>query len=613
MKHNLAILFSTLSLFSTVQSLAIQEFESVVVEQKFNSSSSIVIDHDEIQSSRAKNLTNLLATQANIVITQSNFQPYSVYLRGGDSSHVLILVDGVPFYDAASVQRTVNLNSLDLKSIQRIEVIKGSQSVLFGGQALSGVIKIDTIPKELKQNGQILVQEGTQNSSQNSAGGFIRTGENQGVAIRASQSYRENLTPVIDSTQTYLSRQNTAELAYIFKNSAFDSIIKTQTSFDKSSISTTDPATYLPVDTNGLDTSTYQLGLTGIFKAKTIPLKPTLAIGTQRSVRLYEQSAINGGGQATKEDYTGDLVTARLEILPVETKFFKILTGASLNQEKINYKSSGNLKSDDSSDFLGGFAKIDYTPSSEIQFEAGGRADFKKSKNQSGDNTLVSTYQMGVTLFQSLKAEYATGFKQPSLFQLYSSYGNADLQPERAINASLSIEKYLTSDLFFSLTYFDNTFSNLIIAQGTYPNLQYQNVSRSKTVGVEATSSFRIPDEHFSLGISLGYQEPRDLDKDNWLIRRSLRTASLKLRKEIEKFSIGFEVIHNGDRREPTTPGKYTTLNSVTYANATFGYAATEQVSVFAHGQNLNNQRYESTYGFFDEGLSGTLGVEATF
>ena len=613
MKTNLAILFSAISFFSTAKSLALQEFESVVVEQKFNSSSSIVIDHEEIQSSRAKNLTNLLATQANIVITESNFQPFSVYLRGGDSSHVLILVDGVPFYDSASVQRTVNLNSLDLKSIQRIEVIKGSQSVLFGGQALSGVIKIDTIPKELKQSGQILVQGGTQKSATISAGGFAVIGENQGVAVRTSQSYRENISPVIDSSQIYPSRQNTGELAYIFKNSDFESVIKAQTSFDQTSIATTNPATFLPLDTNGLDTSTYQLALTGTFKAKTTPLKPTLYIGTQRSVRLYDQDAINGGGQATRQDYTGDLVTARFEILPVETQFFKILLGASLNQEKLSYKDTGILKSDDSTDFAGEFVKFDFTPSSEIQFEAGARADFKKSKNQIGANPLVSTYQVGVTLFQSLKAEYATGFKQPSLFQLFSNYGNPNLQPEQAISTSLSYEKNITQNLFFSLTYFDNTFSNLIVIQGAPPTLQYQNVSQSKTKGVEATSAFRIPEEHLFLSTTLGYQEPRDLDKDNWLVRRPLRTAAFKLRKEIEKINLGFEIIHNGDRRDSAGSGKYATLNSVTYVNATTEYAATEHVSVFVHGQNLTNQRYESTYGFFDEGLSATVGVEASF
>ncbi len=613
MKYKIAIPFLTIFLFLVAKSWAIQEFESVVVEQKFNSSSSIVIDHDEIQSSRAKNLTNLLATQANIVITESNFQPFSVYLRGGDSSHVLILVDGVPFYDSASVQRTINLNSLDLKSIQRIEVIKGSQSVLFGGQALSGVIKIDTIPKDLKQNGQILVQGGTQKTANISAGGFAVIAENQGVAVRASQSYRESLSPIIDSTQTYPSRQNTGELAYVFRNSDFESIIKAQTSFDQTSIATTNPATFLPLDTNGLDTSTYQLAVTGTFKAKTIPLQPTLLVGMQRSVRLYEQDAINGGGQATKQDYTGDLVTARFEILPVDTRLVKVLLGASLNQEKLSYKDSGILKSDDRTDFAGEFVKIDFNPTSQVQLEAGGRADFKKSKNQIGANPLVSTYQLGVTLFQSLKAEYATGFKQPSLFQLYSNYGNPDLQPEQAISTSLSFEKNITPDLFFALTYFDNTFSNLIVIQGAPPNLQYKNVAQSKTVGVEATSSFRVPDQQLLLGAALGYQEPRDLDKDNWLVRRPLRTAALKLRKEIEKFSVGVELIHNGDRRDSAGSGKYATLNSVTYANATLDYAAAEHVSVFAHGQNLSNQRYESTYGFFDEGLSATLGVEASF
>ena len=96
------LLFSCLIQFMFVLNVHAKALSLDVSDQNFSSTNKIVIDQDEIKKSRSSNLPALLATKANISISTNNLQPNSIYIRGGDSSHVLILVDGVPTYDSSS-------------------------------------------------------------------------------------------------------------------------------------------------------------------------------------------------------------------------------------------------------------------------------------------------------------------------------------------------------------------------------------------------------------------------------------------------------------------------------------------------------------------------------
>ncbi len=589
--------FSVVTLTTTSAS-AIQEFEAVVEDKRFNSSSTIVIDEAEIKKSRAKDVTTLLATQANISVTQSNFQPNSIFLRGGDSSHVLILVDGVPFYDASTIQRTVNLNTVNLKSIQKIEIIKGSQSVLFGGQALSGVIKITTIPKVLKSSGQVIGQVGTRNSGLLSFAGMYAFDENQAVALRQSVSGRDNKSPVLDSNQKYPTRFSNSEAVYIYKNENLESFFKAQTSFDDTKIVNADQLTFKPVDTENFTFSTYQLATSGSVKLIN-GMKPQASVAYQRGARLLEIE-----GTPTKLDFNGELLTARFETHPILSETLSLTAGLSLTQEKLYSENVGIKSADVSADYQGVFVKADYKLNPDILLEAGARNDSEKWLRS------IGTYQLGATFFKNYKAEYSTGFKRPSLAQLNAVFANPDLPPERSISTSLSYETNLTKDWFFSMTAFQNEFKNLIVARG-FPT-RYEALD-SMTVGAEATTGLRFEPEQTVVNFSVGYQEPRDTSQANWLPRRPLRTASIRVRKEINALSLGAEVVHSGDRRDRTGSITYDTVPNYTYLNATTEYKFTDSFSMYARGQNITNLIYQSSYSYYDEGQNYVLGAEYTF
>ncbi len=593
-----------LLLFFYSQAHAVQELETVVRETKFNSSSRVIISKLEIEKSRVKNVSTLLATLANVSIVQSNFTPTSIFMRGGDSGHILILIDGVPVYDSSSVQRNFNINSIDIKSIQRIEVIRGSQSVLYGGQALTGVIKIDTIPVDLKSTRLILLQRGNFDQRVAAAGMTQQWGDHTAVIVRGNYSDKNAASPVLDSTQKYPTKLGTAEVMGVYRG-AIDATIKLQTAYDQTYISTTDNSGFNAADADNFITSTYQHGITGIISSQVIPLKPILSCSRQLNARQFEQDAVAGGGSQTKQDYQGQLSVLRLDTTPFENAAFNIKVGGSFNSETMIYRNLDVLKTDEQDEFEGAYLKNEVTVNKDVIIELGARADSRRMKNA------INTYQAGLSLLEMFKLEFATGFKQPSLFQLYSAYGNPNLNPERSTNYSVSFEKRLAKILYFSVTAFQSRFENLIIARGT--PVVYENVSNSETRGVELWTSVADNDNGLTVNISLGYQEPKDLDQGVWLPRRPLRTASLVTRKDFDKLSTGFEILHNGDRRDRTGSSTYGTLVPYTLVNLTGEYRPIDSLALFTRIQNLGNQRYESNYSFHDEGLNIVEGIEYTF
>lgn len=588
-------------LVSTV-SYALDEYETVVVDQNFNSSSKIVINKKDIEQSHAKDIPSLLATQANISISQSGFQPNSIFLRGGDSSQILILVDGVPTYDPATTQKTMNLNSINLKSVQKIEVIKGSQSVLYGGQALVGVIKIETVPKELKTSGQVLVQGGTDNQKMGTLGGTLKLADQVAVIARGSYSAQDSKSPVLDSTQTYPGSLSTGEIMYVDRSRPVNVLLKLQTSFDTEHIPNFDNSTYRVIDDAQLTSSTYSFNKIGIFTMPHSWLSPIFSLSHQISSRLFQEVP------SSKQEYQGELLTGRFEISPYDSDLFKLRTGLAYTKEGMSYADMGVPKVDADTEFESLFLKGVISPLNWFDIELGARTDYQKFKDAFG------TWHAGLVFLKTIKLEASTGLKNPSLFQLFSSYGNPNLRPEESTSYSVSYENsYYENQISTSATVFLTQFENLITYRGTPPTGKYENVSSSETKGIELMFGFRPLNTGFSSQLSLGYQEPRDLDLDNWLPKRPLRTASLQLRQQIGKIGFGVEVAHTGDRRDKSGSSSYTTLGSYTLLNATADFSVTNNWLGFLRLQNLTNQRYESSYTYYDAGVSGFAGVEWSF
>jgi iron complex outermembrane recepter protein len=591
-----------------------------VIDQNFNSTERIVIDQEAIKRSRATNLAQVLASQANIVITSNNLQPNSVFVRGGDSSHVLFVVDDVPTYDSSSPQKTINLGFLNINNVKRIEILKGSQSVLYGGQALSAVIKIYTLPDELKNSGQVVA--GFTDKSGEVAVGFDRVIKNISsvdsmrdqvlVSINTKYKDAQNPSPAQNSYKFYPQKTVSTDAAAVWKfNEQTRAIIKLNHSNDINSVTTTAPgppttADFKAVDTNENFLIAESYGLNFILKKSD---QFNFSLSHQKNRRQFFQEAYNSStNDKTDRDYIGQLNHARFEVFTPKTESLSGTVGLTLASEKFEqidlptgFTASGSAQ------YEGAFGKMGlYLVPEKVLVELGLRREFTKLKN------LADTYQLGLTLFKDLRIEYSNGFKAPSLFQLYApGYGNSELKSEKAETVNLSYEKKMTDNWSSSVSLFDSNYKNLII----YLAGQYQNVATSRTTGVELATSYSDQELGLHYQLFLAYQEPYDASTSTWLVKRPLRSGGAKLTKifDGDKASMTFELNHVGERRDKQTSAIYTDVGSYTLVNVSANAKVTENTEIFTRVNNLSNQTYQTSYGYYDTGVKGSFGVQLSF
>ena len=598
---------------STVQT------ETVIHDRSFNSTSKIILDETAIRKSKAPNVTTLLATQANIAVSTSNLQPGSIYLRGGDSGHILILVDGLPFYDASTVQRTMNLNEIDIKSIRRIEIVKGSQSVWYGGQALTGVIKIDTFPTEIDSKQSAAVEGGMRNYKKVSLYGMQPLGDHDAVLARVQGSEKDNRSPVLESNKSYRGQLYSGEVGYMHQGES-DVFVKAGQLHDKNQITNTQfkyppnsYTDYTAIDANNflseVDIKNLMLGWTG----KSNDLRPKLLASYQIADRSFIEREPEPPTPASDDQYGSALLGARFELALVEREEWHLFAGASYLKEDFLNRSYGVETVNAFNEQKGVFTKTNVNLTPGILFEAGLRTDYYKKADH------AETYQAGISFFDMLKLEYSTGFKAPSLFQLNNpSYGNPDLQPEKAQTFTISFEEKIGDQQALSLTLFETHFSNLITTQRVAGLTKFYNVSRSITKGGEVQYTYQTLSK-LRLDASVGYQEPWDVENAQWLIRRPLQTGSLRATKTWEKTDLGAEVIYVGERLDrfnqtfpPPSPSvtTYGNLSSYSVANVFASHEVKENTSVYTRGSNIFGQRYEESRGYHNEGEFWLVGLE---
>jgi len=140
--------------FSTVHSQEVITITADRIKSDLNKSPNdvVVLNEDQILKSGSTNFNELLSPQSDLILTTSgaNGATTSLFLRGTDSSHTLVVVDGISMNDPGNPNRLFDFSKLSLNNIEKIEILKGSQGLAYGSNAIGGVIVITT--KKAKRN-----------------------------------------------------------------------------------------------------------------------------------------------------------------------------------------------------------------------------------------------------------------------------------------------------------------------------------------------------------------------------------------------------------------------------------------------------------------------------
>ena len=554
----------------------------------------VVITREQLEDMGPLSLGEVLERRAGVELraTGGPGQPESIFIRGAGPTQTLVLVDGMRVGSATA--GTTAIEAIPLDMIERIEVVKGPLSSLYGSEAAGGVIQIFTrgknVPhlfasagygtdKDRRVSTGLDTTDGT-NTLSISAGG--RKVDAPSATNPRSPSYFPDRDPHENAFATLRAshRMWTGETLAL---DAFGS--RSRTYFDAG------PA---PDGSNPNDCSEQTLaGVRLTSSAKFAPWWASrLAIGEGVDRLVY-----NGQFSARFETRTDQ--ASWINEMPFNGG--TLLLGAETVREKVEPSAASdplNGFTRDHRDTNSAFAEVTRTYDGQ-RVEASIRRD---REEQFGDrNTGSLSYGFDWPSFARLSVTWAKGFRAPTFNDLYGpSYPgfytpNPDLQPEKSNSTEVSIASFPAASVQWKLTAFDNRLDDLIVFSPSAATVL--NVARARIRGVEAALDAAW------LGLqwhgTFTAQRPRDDDTGARLQGRAERFGTLEASRRFgTAWNAGLSVFASGDRFDSLDESPGSRLPGYAILDARVRYAINKQWTAELTATNLLDKRYESAVGF---------------
>lgn len=544
----------------------------------------------------------------------------SVFMRGTNANHTKVFIDGIDVSDPSNSNTNFDFGQLLTQDISRVEVLRGPQSGLYGSDAIGGVINIVT----REGNGPARL---TGSLSGGSFGTFNQTAGVSGSSSALHYSaglehYHSSSTPVTPlglllpgeerHDDYYDNVTASTKLGYdLGRDLDFGLVARyTQTylRFTGDDFSAFPNPSFPASRQSESGIGEYYGRVFGHLVMLDGLLDQTLGLAyTRNRSANYEPDApvTLDTGERTKIDWQGIL-----KIAPTQT----VVLGAEHSRDDISQPLSAAIKVD------AGYAELqsqlgdDFFSALNVRYDDNSRFGSKVTYR------VAPTYLIRATGTR-LKASVGTGFKAPTLSELYQSFpaffffANPDLKPETSLGYDIGIEQR-TSDEKISAgaTYFHIRLRDLITTAFTATGTTYGNVGRATTEGVESFVNYE-PFKELSLRADYTYTQAADDILNQELLRRPKHKASLNaswqalpaLSLNATLLMVGSWVDGNRDFSIPRLAApSYTTLNIAG------SYAVTPRIGVFARVDNLLDRRYENPVGFLQPSLGAFAGVKLT-
>lgn len=566
-------------------------------------SSLSVVTQKDIENSKASLLLDVLRQVPGLEVTRTQGigGTTSLFIRGASSAQTLVFVDGVQMNSPTT--GAFNFANLTTDNIERVEVLRGPQSTLYGSEAIGGVINIITKKgagdtkvilgteygmhdtyretvnvssgKErfdysvggsyLKTHGISAASSGSEEDGYENFTGSARLGWNfldngrVDTTIRGSHSdfeydaFEYGIGPVDDPDR----RQTTDEI--LFSTKVHKTFFDLWTPSFLVSVNDTELKGFDPTDESGefrIPTRVWRLEHQSDFALFDID---TVTLGYE-----YEVQEGENVGKFDKTFWNNSV-------------FFQ-------NQIKL-------------------FESLHWT--------AGFRYDDYSTFGNNLTYRTTASYNIE-EIGTRFHGAWGKGFRAPSLNELFFPFfGNPNLNPEESKGWDFGVEKEILKEkLTMDVTYFENDFTNLITAAiQSDGSFLAENVARAGSEGVETALTYR-PLSRLSLIGTYTYTETSDRDKDQQLPRRPRNRATLGINTQpLEKLNINVTGVMVRDRID--SDGKemdnYWTVNQVTR------YDITKLMTAYIRFENLFDYDYEEVTGFGSLGFTAYGGLEFKF
>lgn len=575
-------------------------------------SSVTVVDREQLTERQCASVVQALRAVPGLDVVQSGGAggTASTFIRGAKMEQTLVLVDGVPLNEPANAGRGADLSQLPVENIERIEVLRGPQSTLYGADAIGGVINIITRKGSGPASGEVVAEGGSFNTFNERA--EVRGGTKQ-VNYSAGISRQDS-----DGISSANERNGNTEKDGYGRTDASVRLGWTPVDeFEASGIVRWNQARFdYDGPVNGVMTDTDDHGeadtllLYGEGKAKLLDglWRPRVG-GSWMSQRRDDASSLGRSSFDSllqKGEWQNDLYLGKANL---------VTAGLEYQQEsaETSYEAMGYVDRFDRKTARHQSAYLqDVLTAGPLTTTAGGRVDSYDSFGTETTWRVAPVYEFAATATR-VKGSYGTGFKAPSLFQLYSIYGSEELAPETSRGWDAGVEQdILEGALTLGVTYFENRFEDMI--DYDYLTWTYDNVSKAESRGVETFAAIK-PVKDLSVRLSYTYTDTEDQTTGAQLLRRPRNKAALDATYAFTtKARGGGGLVYVGDRQdEDFALYQKVTLDGYTLVNLYASYDVHKNVTVFGRVENLFDEQYEEVLGYGTYGRAAYGGVKVTF
>jgi vitamin B12 transporter len=610
-----------------------------------------VIDRKTIEERGYTSLVDALSAVPGLRVAQSGGpgSQASVFIRGTNSNHVLVLIDGAPINDPADPGGLFNFGVDTLADVDRIEIVRGPMSSVYGSSALGGVINIITKHGHAVPHGHITLGAGSprqglaQGDISGGAGiwdyaanlqglsqrGFdqtpqreipVYTGEVDGDRSKLAQ-IELGVTPITDTRISLMLRARDAKYGYDeqsavavdagnaigYDSSLFGKLALTSKLFD-GLWDTTAFISRLQDDRRYTITAT--------------PLDPDDDTGDSRyhgrrsdaqwnnTLHLPEFPGLSATAVTFGYEHVADQVNVKINTDSIYGPYISI------------------VRAHDDSD--SGYLGAQTTVMNRLALTGQIREDATTIANNAFTWRVGGVFDLPEIL-SHIKASYGTGFRAPALYDRYGidSYGyigNPNLRPEY----SQGYEFGITTDLpigpqpdsvSVTSTFFNNRIHDLIEIEyaANFLSSSPVNIDRARTQGLEETLTLHLG-HWLQADLGYTYTDARDLGTGQLLLRRPYNQGFGNLRiVPFPGFVIAPELIYTGSFQDYLTsdagiPQPYTGLSpSGLIINLSLSWQVTPAVKLFLWGKNLGNATFEPVNGYQTPGPSFMAGTRLTY
>lgn len=525
----------------------------------------------------------------------------SVRIRGASSGQTLVLIDGVPVGDPSTTDGSFNFAYLDTSEIERIEVLKGPQSTLWGSDAIGGVVSITTKEPEERLGGNVFAEYGSFNTLRGGAS-ISNASEIGDFRLSASGISTDGISKADEANGNGEedAYESTSVSAKGGLNLPSDARLE---------------ATLLWNDAQS-EYDSYVGGAQGSVgdgdeRTQNETLSGNVTLKVPLLDNRFENLLMVGYSDITRENFTNGMQSYFAEGDRQIYRYQGTLTVNDSNKLSFGAEREETTANNAKSSIDGLFALYEFKPVEKLTLTGGLRMDDHDTFGSETTGRVAAAY--AATEQVVVRASWGQGFKAPSIFQ--STYictfcgltePNTNLKPESSEAFDIGID-WTSSDgrANAGIAYFDQETENMIDFSYT---AGYDNIAFVESKGVELFGSYQF---NSWLGVSANYAYIDAEDGNgNELTRLPAHSGDVTVTVDPEGPLSGAVLVrYNGD--EANTNG--TTLDGWTRVDLTGSYDLSDTIELYGRLENLFDEEYQQILGYGTPGISGSVGIRLRY